>query len=157
MAELALALPALLLWGALDDGPLREAAYMVGFVAALSTLVLNANPLQRLDGYYILCDLLDLPNLGPRSRRWWTQTLSRRLLRLLLELLLLGIVRHRRPSARSILLRLHQGLQGPLLPLVVGLATDAQLVRCFGRRDLAALHLHDQRRPAPRLQLLRTR
>lgn len=82
MAELALAALALPLWLWLDDGLARDTAFVVLFVTGVSTLLFNANPLQRLDGYYILCDLLDLPNLGPRSRRWWTQTLSRHLLRL---------------------------------------------------------------------------
>ncbi len=55
---------------------------MLLFVTGVSTLLFNANPLQRLDGYYILSDALDLPNLAPRSRRWWQQFLSRRVLRL---------------------------------------------------------------------------
>ena len=82
MAELALAAAALPLWLWLDEGLARDAAFVTLAVAGVSTLLFNANPLQRLDGYYIATDLLDLPNLGPRSRRWWTDQLQRRLLRL---------------------------------------------------------------------------
>jgi putative peptide zinc metalloprotease protein len=46
----------------------------------LSTLLVNGNPLLRFDGYHLLCDLLDLPNLAPRSARWWLHGLRRRLL-----------------------------------------------------------------------------
>ena len=82
MAELALAAVALPLWLALPDGLARDAAFVTLFITGLTTLVFNANPLQRFDGYYILVDALDLPNLAPRSRGWWTDLLRRRLLRL---------------------------------------------------------------------------
>lgn len=81
-AELALAAPALALWAASADGPLREAAFAVLGVVTVSALLFNANPLQRLDGYHIACDLLQLPNLASRSRAWWHALLQRRLLRL---------------------------------------------------------------------------
>ena len=82
MAELALAALAMLLWLWLDEGLLHQAAFVTLVVAGVSTLLFNANPLQRLDGYYILGDALELPNLAPRSRSWWLDLLRRRLLRL---------------------------------------------------------------------------
>ncbi|MDP1534272.1 MAG: hypothetical protein Q8L92_11910, partial [Rubrivivax sp.] len=81
MVELGLAALALPLWLWLDGGLLRDLAFVTLVVAGASTLLFNANPLQRLDGYYILTDALDLPNLGPRSRSWWLDQLRRRLLR----------------------------------------------------------------------------
>jgi putative peptide zinc metalloprotease protein len=42
-------------------------AYNIMFVASFSTIVFNANPLLRYDGYYILSDLLEIPNLAQRS------------------------------------------------------------------------------------------
>jgi putative peptide zinc metalloprotease protein len=81
MAELALAALALPLWLWLDAGLLRDAAFVTLVITSVSTLLFNANPLQRLDGYYILTDALELPNLGPRSRNWWRDLLLRRLLR----------------------------------------------------------------------------
>ena len=81
MAELAMAFVALSLWLALGDGWVRDAAFVTFFICSVSTLLFNANPLQRLDGYYIATDALELPNLAPRSRAWWLDLLVRRLLR----------------------------------------------------------------------------
>jgi putative peptide zinc metalloprotease protein len=75
-AELAVAALALAAWLALGDGPLREAAFAALVIASVSTLLFNANPLQRLDGYYIACDLLQLPNLATRSRQYWRERLQ---------------------------------------------------------------------------------
>ncbi len=80
VVELGLASLALPCWLALDDGPARELAFVILFICGVSTVVFNANPLQRLDGYYLLTDALDLPNLAPRSRQWWSQALLRRAL-----------------------------------------------------------------------------
>jgi putative peptide zinc metalloprotease protein len=82
MVELALAAAALPLWLALPDGLARETAFVTLVITGVSTLLFNANPLQRLDGYYIACDALGLPNLATRSRLWWLDQLRRRLLRL---------------------------------------------------------------------------
>lgn len=45
------------------------------FVASVSTVIFNANPLLRFDGYYILSDLLEIPNLSQRAalelRHFW--------------------------------------------------------------------------------------
>lgn len=82
MAELALAALALPLWLALAPGLARDAAFATLVLTSVSTLVFNANPLLRLDGYYIASDLLQLPNLAPRSQAWWRRQLQQRLLRL---------------------------------------------------------------------------
>ena len=81
MAELAIAFMALVMWLALGDGLLRDAAFVALSICSVSTLLFNANPLQRLDGYYIATDALALPNLAPRSRAWWHGALVRRLTR----------------------------------------------------------------------------
>jgi putative peptide zinc metalloprotease protein len=47
------------------------------FLAGVTTVLFNANPLLSFDGYYVLCDLLDLPNLSSRSRAWWADRLRR--------------------------------------------------------------------------------
>jgi putative peptide zinc metalloprotease protein len=39
------------------------------FVASVSTLIFNLNPLLRFDGYYILSDLIEIPNLNQRAAR----------------------------------------------------------------------------------------
>ncbi len=80
MAELAIAALALPLWLWLDDGLARDCAFVALVITGISTVLFNGNPLQRLDGYYIFCDALQLPNLGPRSRAWWLDRLRRHLL-----------------------------------------------------------------------------
>ena len=79
MAELGIAAIALPAWLWLADGLARDAAFVTLAITGVSTLLFNANPLQRLDGYFILCDALALPNLASRSRQWWLATLERAL------------------------------------------------------------------------------
>ena len=45
-------------------------AYNVMLIGGVSTLLFNGNPLLRFDGYYILADLLEIPNLAQRSTRY---------------------------------------------------------------------------------------
>ena len=45
-------------------------AFNVMLIAGVSTLLFNGNPLLRFDGYYILCDLVEIPNLGTRANRY---------------------------------------------------------------------------------------
>ena len=68
-AELAMAAVALGVWLAVDDGVPRLAAFAVMVIGVGSTLLVNGNPLMRFDGYFAMCDALDLPNLAERSRR----------------------------------------------------------------------------------------
>lgn len=71
MAELALAAVAALIWARTAEGTVLHAvAANVIFIAGVSTLLFNANPLLRYDGYYILSDLLEIPNLQQRSREF---------------------------------------------------------------------------------------
>jgi putative peptide zinc metalloprotease protein len=67
MVELALASGALWVWTMAEAGVVRALAYNVILIAGVSTLIFNGNPLLRYDGYYILADLLELPNLKARS------------------------------------------------------------------------------------------
>ncbi|MFM7272518.1 MAG: site-2 protease family protein, partial [Gammaproteobacteria bacterium] len=72
--ELALAGIAALAWCFLPDGPARSVAFVVASVTSVLTLVVNLNPFMRFDGYYLLSDWLDEPNLQARSfalARWW--------------------------------------------------------------------------------------
>ncbi len=74
MAEMTLAVLAALAWCVLPDGPTRTAAFMLASSTWLVSLAINASPLMRFDGYYFLSDLLNEPNLQPRSfalARWW--------------------------------------------------------------------------------------
>ena len=66
--ELLLAAVATLVWWAAEPGVLSSLCLNVMLVASLGTLVLNGNPLMRYDGYYILADLIEVPNLEQQSR-----------------------------------------------------------------------------------------
>jgi putative peptide zinc metalloprotease protein len=94
--EVLLASCALALWLALEPGLLREAAFAIVLVGGLSTLLVNANPLLRFDGYFILSDALELPNLAQRSGHWWQVLLRRRLLNLR-QARMPGLARGERP------------------------------------------------------------
>lgn len=66
--ELALAAVAAMVWAATGaSGVVNAIAYNVVFIAGVSTLLFNANPLMRYDGYYMLSDLIESPNLQQRS------------------------------------------------------------------------------------------
>jgi putative peptide zinc metalloprotease protein len=70
VVELFLASLALYFWLNAQPGVLRTLAYNAIFIAGTSTLFFNANPLLRYDGYYILADLLEIPNLRNRSNSY---------------------------------------------------------------------------------------
>lgn len=62
---------------AVQPGALRDAALLVAYLALGSSLLVNANPLLRFDGYHMLCDALGLPNLAVRSSQHWLHQLRR--------------------------------------------------------------------------------
>jgi putative peptide zinc metalloprotease protein len=80
--ELALAALAALLWVVVEDGLIRQGAFVVMSLGGLSTLLFNGNPLMKLDGYYVLSDVLDLSNLSGRSARLWSRAWQHVLLKL---------------------------------------------------------------------------
>lgn len=57
-----------LLWLCSEPGMVHTACLNILLISSVSTLVINANPLMRFDGYYILSDLIDVPNLHSESR-----------------------------------------------------------------------------------------
>ena len=63
-AELFVAAWAAIIYSHSDDALLRQHAQNVFVAASVVTLLFNANPLMRFDGYYILSDWLGLPNLA---------------------------------------------------------------------------------------------
>jgi putative peptide zinc metalloprotease protein len=65
--ELILASLATFVWWFSEPGLVHHLALNVMFVCSVSTLLFNANPLMRFDGYYILSDLLEIPNLRQKS------------------------------------------------------------------------------------------
>jgi putative peptide zinc metalloprotease protein len=74
LAEMAIAAWASLAWGLLPDGGAREMAFMLSAITWVSSLVINLSPFMRFDGYFLLMDAVDIPNLHQRAfamARWW--------------------------------------------------------------------------------------
>ena len=66
-AELVLAVLALLIWPFLDPGWLRNTMQFAATGLAVLSLGINANPLMRFDGYYVLSDITGIENLQSRA------------------------------------------------------------------------------------------
>lgn len=74
LTELVFAAFATFAWGFLPDGPGRSAAFFVATSTWITTLLINLSPFMRFDGYFVLSDWLEMPNLHPRAfalARWW--------------------------------------------------------------------------------------
>ncbi|MDX1432306.1 MAG: hypothetical protein R3286_07630 [Gammaproteobacteria bacterium] len=80
MVELFLAAVALMVWLNVEPGTVRIIAYNVMLIGGVSTLLFNGNPLLRFDGYYVLADAVEIPNLGPRSNQYIGYLIKRYLL-----------------------------------------------------------------------------
>ena len=71
--ELILAAWATLLWGVLPEGWPKDIAFMLATTVWIATLAINSSPFMRFDGYFLLSDWLDIPNLHSRAfalARW---------------------------------------------------------------------------------------
>jgi putative peptide zinc metalloprotease protein len=68
--ELFLGALALFTWLAVEPGAVRAIAYNVMLISGVSTLLFNGNPLLRFDGYYVLSDAVEIPNLGQRANQY---------------------------------------------------------------------------------------
>ncbi|MFO1522901.1 MAG: hypothetical protein U1G05_12850 [Kiritimatiellia bacterium] len=69
IVELFVAAVAAVVWSLTVPGLLHSLCFNIMVIASVSTVIFNANPLLRFDGYYILSDLIDTPNLHERSTR----------------------------------------------------------------------------------------
>ena len=68
--ELFLGALALFIWLGVEQGAVRAVAYNVMLITGVSTLLFNGNPLLRFDGYYVLADAIEIPNLGTRANKY---------------------------------------------------------------------------------------
>ena len=71
--ELLLAASCTFLWWFSAPGVLNSIFLNVMFVCSVSTILFNGNPLLRYDGYFILADLVELPNLRQQSQLYFQQ------------------------------------------------------------------------------------
>lgn len=75
--ELVLAAACAWLWWLSEPGLFNTLCLNVVVICSVSTLAFNGNPLLRYDGYYVLSDWMERPNLGQESARWWGRKLAR--------------------------------------------------------------------------------
>jgi putative peptide zinc metalloprotease protein len=72
---------AALVWSYSPPGIMNSTMFYIFAVSTISSLLVNGNPCIRYDGYYILCDLLNIDNLMGRSadffKHWWRWTFLR--------------------------------------------------------------------------------
>jgi putative peptide zinc metalloprotease protein len=80
LVELFLAALAMYVWVSAEPGLVRTLAFDTILIAGVSTVLFNANPLLRFDGYYMLSDWLEIPNLKRRSSRYLAYLCERHLL-----------------------------------------------------------------------------
>ena len=75
--ETFIAAIAFYLWMLIEPGLVKAMLFNVMVIAGVSTLIFNGNPLLRYDAYYILCDLIEMPNLSARALRYWAYLAER--------------------------------------------------------------------------------
>lgn len=74
--ELFLAGLCTILWWFSEPGMLNTLCFNVMLICSASTLLFNGNPLMRYDGYYILSDLVEIPNLAQVAARAWHERIA---------------------------------------------------------------------------------
>ncbi|HEX8325688.1 MAG TPA: biotin/lipoyl-binding protein [Tepidisphaeraceae bacterium] len=67
------------------DNLINQLAYNTLLIASVSTIVFNANPLLRYDGYYILSDFWEIPNLQRKSTEYALGLVKRHIFRVKLQ------------------------------------------------------------------------
>ncbi|MCF6314620.1 MAG: efflux RND transporter periplasmic adaptor subunit [Verrucomicrobiales bacterium] len=71
--EVLVAAIALIVWSQLDSGSVTSAVLQqVILISSVTTLLFNANPLMRFDGYYMLADWIEIPNLYGKGQKMVT-------------------------------------------------------------------------------------
>jgi putative peptide zinc metalloprotease protein len=78
LVETFVAALAFFFWLEAESGAVRAVLYDVMLIAGVSTVVFNINPLLRFDGYYMLADLLQMPNLRQRGQQYLTHLVEAR-------------------------------------------------------------------------------
>ncbi len=68
--ELGIAAIAAMIWNHTQPGVVHAMCFNIMFIASVSSLLFNGNPLLRFDAYYILSDLLEIPNLAQRGKEY---------------------------------------------------------------------------------------
>jgi putative peptide zinc metalloprotease protein len=70
LAEVLIASVAAVVWMAAEPGLVKQVTYTAMVACSVNTVLFNANPLLRFDGYYVLSDVLEIPNLGLKAGQY---------------------------------------------------------------------------------------
>jgi putative peptide zinc metalloprotease protein len=73
--ELMISFVALIVWSK-SSGLVADIAFQTFLMASVTTILFNANPLMRFDGYFILSDLLNIPNLYTKGTKWFADRMK---------------------------------------------------------------------------------
>ncbi len=84
IVELFVASIAAFIWVSVGDihSVVSQLAFNAMLIASVTTIVFNANPLLRYDGYYILSDFLEIPNLRQKSSEYTLGLIKRYVFRI---------------------------------------------------------------------------
>jgi putative peptide zinc metalloprotease protein len=69
--ECFLASLATFVWWNTEQGLLNSLCLATMFICSVNTIMFNANPLLRYDGYYVMSDFLEIPNLRTKSSQFF--------------------------------------------------------------------------------------
>ena len=69
--ELFFAAVAAVIWANTAEGTLNSLAFNMMIIGSISSILFNGNPLLRFDAYYILSDIIDIPNLYQKANQQW--------------------------------------------------------------------------------------
>ena len=72
-------------WGTPPDTAIHSVAYMLVLITGIASVMINWNPLIKLDGYYMLCELLELQELKESSTAYISAWVKRNIWRLPVE------------------------------------------------------------------------
>src|SRR3954453_7051305 len=78
--ECFLASIATFVWWNTEQGLLNSLSLATMFICSVNTILFNANPLLRYDGYYVMADWLEIPNLRIKSTQFFTYLFQEKVL-----------------------------------------------------------------------------
>ena len=74
--ELFVSFIAMIVWANVANPFIQDVCFNIFFLSSVTTVLFNANPLMRFDGYYMLTDLLNIPNLYSKGLAWFSESLK---------------------------------------------------------------------------------
>ena len=72
-------------WGTPAGSPVHDFAYKMMLITGIAVIFMNLNPLIKLDGYYLMCELVDIQGIKESSTEYLSSWVKRNLLSLPVE------------------------------------------------------------------------